>query len=262
MANKLAIITGASTGIGFELAHLAAKDGYDVLIAANEPLIDSAGADLEQYGVEVRSVEADLSTFEGVDTLLAAAEGRAIDVLCANAGHGLGKGFLDQSPSDWRHVIDTNIVGTLYLVQSVAKRMVSQGEGKLMLTGSIAGFMPGTYQAVYNGTKAFIDSFADALRAELANEGHDKLTVTNLMPGATETEFFDRADMGDTSVGTAKKDDPAKVAGDGWRQMMKGGGDVVSGWKNKIQAAAAHVLPHGVTAALHKGMAEPGSADT
>lgn len=207
-------------------------------------------------------MEADLSTFEGVDTLLAAAEGRAIDILCANAGHGLGKGFLDQSPSDWRHVIDTNIVGTLYLVQSVAKRMVSQGEGKLMLTGSIAGFMPGTYQAVYNGTKAFIDSFADALRAELANEGHDKLTVTNLMPGATETEFFDRADMGDTSVGTAKKDDPAKVAGDGWQQMMKGGGDVVSGWKNKIQAVAAHILPHGVTAALHKGMAEPGSADT
>lgn len=259
MADKFAIITGASTGIGFELAHLAAKNGYDVLIAANEPLIDSAGADLRQYGVSVQSVEADLSTFDGVDTLLAAVGSRSIDVLCANAGHGLGKGFLDQDPVEWRHVIDTNIVGTLYLVQKAVKRMAARGEGKLMLTGSIAGFMPGTYQAVYNGTKAFIDSFADALRAELENEGHDRISVTNLMPGATDTEFFDRANMGDTSVGTAKKDDPAKVAADGWHQMMQGGGDIVSGWKNKIQAAAAHILPHGVTAALHRGMAEPGS---
>lgn len=261
MADKFAIVTGASTGIGFELAHLAAADGYDVLIVANEPLINRAGADIQQHGVEVSSIEADLSTFDGVDKLLAATNGRPVDVLCANAGHGLGHGFLDQSPTDWRHVIDTNIVGTLYLVQKVLKQMVARGEGKVMLTGSIAGFMPGTYQAVYNGTKAFVDSFADAIRAELENEGHEKITITNLMPGATDTEFFDRAQMGDTSVGQAKKDDPAKVAKDGWTQMMKGGGDIVSGWKNKIQAAAAHILPHGVTAALHKGMAEPGSGE-
>jgi short-subunit dehydrogenase len=259
MADKFAIVTGASTGIGFELAHLAAQDGYDLLIVADEPLIASAAADIQQHGVAVQSIEADLSTFDGVDTLLAAANGRQIDVLCANAGRGLGHGFLDQNPADWRSVVDTNIVGTLYLVQKVLKQMTMRGEGKVMFTGSIAGFMPGTYQAVYNGTKAFIDSFADALRAELQNEGHDRITITNLMPGATDTEFFDRAGMGDTSVGTAKKDDPAKVAKDGWTHMMKGGGDIVSGWKNKLQAAAAHVLPHGVTAALHKGMAEPGS---
>jgi short-subunit dehydrogenase len=261
MADKFAIITGASTGIGFELAHLAAQDGYDLLIVADEPLINAAGADLQQHGTEVRSIEADLSTIDGVDTLIAATNGRRVDILCANAGRGLGRGFLEQNPADWRHVIDTNIVGTLYLVQTVVKQMVATGEGKVMLTGSVAGFIPGTYQAVYNGTKAFIDSFADALRAELENEGHEAITITNLMPGATETEFFDRAGMGDTSVGTAKKDDPAKVAKDGWTQMMKGGGDVVSGWKNKLQAAAAHVLPHGVTAALHKGMAEPGSGE-
>ncbi|WP_298689151.1 SDR family NAD(P)-dependent oxidoreductase [uncultured Sphingomonas sp.] len=261
MADKFAIITGASTGIGFELAHLAAQDGYDLLIVADEPLINAAGADLQQHGTEVRSIEADLSTIDGVDALIAATNGRRVDILCANAGRGLGRGFLEQNPADWRHVIDTNIVGTLYLVQTVVKQMVATGEGKVMLTGSVAGFIPGTYQAVYNGTKAFIDSFADALRAELENEGHDAITITNLMPGATETEFFDRAGMGDTSVGTAKKDDPAKVARDGWTQMMKGGGDVVSGWKNKLQAAAAHVLPHGVTAALHKGMAEPGSGE-
>ena len=261
MADKFAIITGASTGIGFELAHLAAQDGYDLLIVADEPLINAAGADLQQHGTEVRSIEADLSTIDGVDTLIAATNGRRIDILCANAGRGLGRGFLEQNPADWRRVVDTNIVGTLYLVQTVVKQMVATGEGKVMLTGSVAGFIPGTYQAVYNGTKAFIDSFADALRAELENEGHEAITITNLMPGATETEFFDRAGMGDTSVGTAKKDDPAKVAKDGWTQMMKGGGDVVSGWKNKLQAAAAHVLPHGVTAALHKGMAEPGSGE-
>ena len=261
MADKFAIITGASTGIGFELAHLAAQNGYDILVVADEPLIENAAADFKQHGVEVKSVEADLATFDGVDKLLAAAGGRAVDVLCANAGRGLGHGFLTQAPSDWRRVVDTNITGTIYLVQKVLNGMTARGEGKLMLTGSIAGFMPGTYQAVYNGTKAFIDSFADALRAELENEGHDKVTITNLMPGATETEFFDRGGLGDTSVGQAKKDDPAKVAKDGWSQMMSGGGDVVSGWKNKLQAAAAHILPHSVTARLHKGMAEPGSGN-
>jgi short-subunit dehydrogenase len=259
MADKFAIVTGASTGIGFELAHLAAQDGYDVLIVADEPLINAAAADIKGHGTEVRAVEADLSTIDGVDRLIAAVNGRRIDVLCANAGCGLGHGFLEQPVADWRRVVDTNIVGTLYLVQTVLKRMVAQGEGKVMLTGSIAGFMPGTYQAVYNGTKAFIDSFADAIRAELKAEGHDGITITNLMPGPTDTEFFERAGMGDTSVGSGKKDDPAKVAKDGWTHMMSGGGDIVSGWKNKLQAAAAHVLPERVTAALHRNMAEPGS---
>jgi uncharacterized protein len=262
MADKFAIVTGASTGIGFELAHLAAQDGYDLLIVADEPLIASAGADIQRHGVEVRSIEADLSTFEGVDTLLAATNRRPVDILCANAGRTLGDAFLKQSPADWRRVIDTNVVGTLYLVQKVLQPMISRGEGRMMITGSIAGFMPGTYMAVYNGTKAFLDSFADGLRAELSSEGHDGVTITTLMPGATDTEIFDRGGMTDTRIASGKLDDPAKVAKDGWTHMMKGGGDIVSGWKNKLQAAAAHVLPHGVTAALHKGMAEPGSGES
>lgn len=259
MASRFAIVTGASTGIGFELAHLAAKDGYDLLVVADEPLIDASAADFRQYGTQVQSVEADLATLEGVDRLLAAAGGRQIDLLCANAGRGLGHGFLDQQVSEWRRVIDTNITGTLYLLQKVLKPMVARNQGKVLITGSIAGFIPGSFQAVYNGTKAFIDSFADAIRNEIKEA--DGVTVTTLMPGPTETEFFERAGMLDTDVGASEKDDPAKVAQDGWQALMDGKAHIVSGWKNKLQAAAAHVTPAGIMAERHRKMAEPGSAE-
>lgn len=259
MANKFAIITGASTGIGFELATLAAQNGYDILVVADEPLIDAAAADFQQFGTEVRSVEADLSTIDGVDRLLAAAGDRPVDLLCANAGKGLGRAFLDQDVADWRRVVDTNIVGTIYLLQKALRPMVARRDGKILVTGSIAGFLPGSFQAVYNGSKAFIDSFTDALRDELKD--HDGITLTTLMPGPVETEFFDRADMMDTDVGTSDtKSDPAKVARDGWDAVMSGRHSVVSGWKNKLQAAAAHVLPAEVTAHMHRNMAEPGTA--
>lgn len=258
MADKLALVTGASTGIGFELAQLAAQEGYDLLVVADEPLIDASAADFRQHGTEVTAIEADLATFEGGDTLLAAAEGREIDVLCANAGRGLGRDFLSQDPAVWRRVIDTNITGTVYLLQQVLRQMIARGEGKVLVTGSIAGFMPGTFQAVYNGTKAFIDSFAEAIRNELKD--HEGVTITNLMPGATETEFFARADMLDTKVGSQEKDDPAKVARDGWDAMIDGKGHIVSGMKNKLTAAAAHVMPAGVLAEQHRDMAEPGTA--
>ena len=142
MANKLAIITGASTGIGFELASLAAKDGYDIVVVANEPLINAAAADFQQFGTQVTAVEADLSTIDGVDQLLSATKGRQVDLLCANAGHGLGHAFLDQEVTKWRFVVDTNIVGTLYLMQKVLKEMVARNEGKVLVTGSIAGYIP------------------------------------------------------------------------------------------------------------------------
>src|SRR5436305_3035111 len=167
---KFAIVTGASTGIGLELAKCAAKDGYDLLVAADTPLVDASSA-LEGLGAEVRSVEADLATEEGVRRLLDAARGREIDVLVANAGHGLGRDFLGQDPAEWRHVIETNITGTLLLVQAVGRKMAARGRGNILFTGSIAGFMPGTFQAVYNGSKAFIDSFAEALRNELEEGG-------------------------------------------------------------------------------------------
>lgn len=256
---KFAIITGASTGIGFELAHLAAQNGYDLLVVADEPLIEASATDFRRHGVEVEAVEADLATLEGVDRLLAAANGQTIDLLCANAGRGIGHGFLEQEVADWRRVIDTNVTGTLYLLQKVVQPMVARNEGKVLITGSIAGFMPGSFQAVYNGTKAFIDSFADALRNEIKDA--EGVTITTLMPGATETEFFDRADMLDTKVGSDEKDDPAKVAKDGWDALMAGKAHIVSGWKNKLQAAAAHVTPASILAEQHRKMAEPGTAE-
>jgi short-subunit dehydrogenase len=252
-AKGLAIVTGASSGIGFELARHCALNGFDLLIAADEPQIHDAARSLP--GV-VQAVEADLSTEAGVEKLLAAVGDRPVEALLANAGRGLGKGFLDQDWKAARHVVDTNITGTIFLIQKVGRAMRMNGRGRILITGSIAGFMPGTYQAVYNGTKAFLDSFSFALRAELKDTG---ITVTCLMPGATETEFFERADLLDTKIGQAKKDDAADVAKTGFEAMMNGEGDVVSGWKNKLQSAIANVTPAGLLAEQHRKMAEPGS---
>jgi short-subunit dehydrogenase len=259
MAEKFAIITGASSGIGLELAKLAAQDGYDLLLAADTPFADSTGG-VGSPGVLVETLEVDLSTLEGVDQLLEAAGGRQIDLLCANAGHGLGRGFLDQEVAEWRHVIDTNITGTVYLLQQVLRRLIAHGEGRVLVTGSIAGFIPGSFQAVYNGSKAFVDNFTDALRNELKDR--KGITLTTLMPGPVDTEFFDRADMNDTQVGAnPNKSDPADVAKDGYEAVMSGKASIVSGWKNKIQQVVANITPASVLAEQHRQMAEPGSAE-
>jgi short-subunit dehydrogenase len=254
---KLAVVTGASTGIGYELARLCAKNGFDLVIAADEPEIHEAARRLEPSGAAIAAVEADLATLEGVDRLLDAVGTRPVDALLANAGRGLGKSFLDQDFDRVRHVVDTNITGTIYLIHKVGRRMRERNEGRILITGSIAGFMPGAFQAVYNGTKAFIDSFAFALRNELKDTN---VTVSCLMPGPTETEFFRRADMLDTKVGQDKKDDAAMVARTGFNAMMSGEADVVSGWKNKLETTLANITPNGLLAERHRKMAEPGSA--
>ncbi|RZL03430.1 MAG: SDR family NAD(P)-dependent oxidoreductase [Rubrivivax sp.] len=253
----LALVTGASSGIGFQLARQCAQSGFDLLIAADDPQLEQAAQELAKLGVHVRSVQVDLATRQGVDELHAAAEGRPIDALLANAGRGLGQGFLEQDFDEVCKVLDTNIVGTLYLLQKVAKEMRTRGSGRILITGSIAGFMPGTFQAVYNGSKAFIDSFSWALREELKDSG---VTVTCLMPGPTDTNFFERAGLMDTEIGQGKKDDPAEVARIGFEAMMAGEGDVVSGLKNKVQVAMAGVTPSAVLAEQHRKMAEPGGA--
>lgn len=253
----LAVVTGASSGIGLELARCCAAAGYDLIIAADEPQIHEVANEFRGFGVAVESLQVDLATPQGVESLCTSALARPVAALLANAGRGLGRGFLDQDFEEVRHVVETNVTGTLHLVQRIGRDMRARGEGRILITGSIAGFMPGTYQAVYNGTKALLDSFSFALRAELADSG---VSVTCLMPGATETEFFERADLMDTKVGVAKKQPAIEVAKAGFDAMMRGDGEVITGWTNKLRAAIASVMPAGVMAEQHRKMAEPGSA--
>jgi len=260
MATQLrpfAIVTGASSGIGFELAKCCAAHGFDLLIAADEPEIEAAARTLRTSGAAVEAVQVDLATQQGVDTLYAAAAGRPVSALLANAGRGLGRAFLEQDFEEVRRVIDTNVTGTLCLIQMVGRDMLARGEGRILITGSIAGYIPGTFQAVYNGTKALLDSFSYALREELKDTG---ITVTCLMPGPTETEFFERADLLDTEVGTAKKQPAEEVAKVGFDAMMSGDASIISGWKNKMQVALANLLPNEALAKQHRMQAEPGTA--
>jgi short-subunit dehydrogenase len=255
---QLAVVTGASTGIGLELARLCAQQHWDLIIAADEPLIEKAARELSETGISCTAVQCDLSTAEGVAKLTGAIEasGRPVDALLANAGRGLGKGFLDQDLNEALKVIHTNIDGTVRLIYDVANGMRERGQGRILITGSIAGLMPGTFQAVYNGSKAFLDSFSVALSNELKDTG---MTVTCLMPGATETDFFERADMADTKVGSGEKAHAPDVAKIGFVAMMKGELKVVAGFGNKMRAAMAHVAPDSTLAEMHRGMAEPGS---
>ncbi len=255
-AKPLALVTGASSGIGLELARECARNGFDLVIAADRPTAE-ARTELESLGAKVTPIEADLATADGVAQLYSAVRGQTVDVLVANAGHGLGNAFLDQSFEDITHVIDTNITGTLALIHQVGRDMRARGAGRILIVGSIAGLMPGAFSAVYNGTKAFIDSFSLALRNELKDTG---VTVTCLMPGGTETDFFERADMMDTKIGTEQKQDPGEVARIGFKAMMDGEAQVVAGMMNKMRAAAASVTPATALAEQHRKQAQPGTA--
>lgn len=252
----LAVVTGASSGIGLELAKLCVENGFDLVIAADRPQIVQAAEMLRSMGAKVDYVEVDLATRPGVDALLGAIAGRPVSALLANAGHGLGNAFLDEDFEAIQHVVDTNISGTLYLVHRLAREMRTRGEGKILFTGSIAGLMPGSFQAVYNGSKAFVDSFAWALRNELKDSG---VTVSCLLPGPTDTDFFERAGMEDTKVANSDKAEASDVAKTGFAAMMSGQGDVIHGVKNKVQAAIAAVTPQSILAEQHRKMAEPGS---
>lgn len=259
LIGKRALVTGGSSGIGLELARLCVEAGMSVVVVANEPEVHTAAKALSGVGVEVRSLEADLSRLADVDRVITEAGAAAFDFVFANAGHGLGQAFLDEQFADIMHVIDTNITGTVYLLHRLLPAMKARGEGRVLLTGSIAGILPGSFSAVYNGTKAFIDNFSYALRDELKDTG---VTITCLMPGPTDTRFFERAGMLDTKVGQpeTRKDDPADVAQTGFDALMKGEASVVHGLQNKMQAAMGNILPKTVSADQHRKMAEPGSA--
>lgn len=254
----LAVVTGASTGIGFYLAQCCAKAGFDLVLAADTPL-DQVEAACKRRGVDVQTMQVELASQRGVDELCALVGDRAIGVLIANAGHGLGKAFLDQPFAHIQHVVDTNVTGTLYLLHRLVPRMCGEGAGRILVTGSTAGFQPGSFQAVYNASKAFVGSFTAALRNELKDSG---VTATCLIAGSTDTEFFKRAGLLDTKVGTDVKMDPAYVADIGFQAMMDGKADVVAGLKNKLKVMMAKVTPSEIAAEQHRKLAEPGTAGT
>jgi uncharacterized protein len=261
-SKAFAVVTGASSGIGFELARQFASNGFDLVVAAEDDAIATAAEELRSLGVSVEDVQVDLATDAGVDALYAriAATGRPVDAIALNAGIGAGGAFAtDTVLADELRLIDLNVRSTVHLAKYVVRDMLARGQGRILFTSSIASTMPGTFHAVYNASKSFVQSFALALRKELEDTG---VTVTSLMPGATETEFFERADMLDTKAGAADKDDPADVARDGLEALMAGKERVVSAsLKTKLQGRASRVLPDDVKAGMHGDMAEPGSAE-
>jgi len=257
-ASNFAVVTGASSGIGLELAKVLARNDFDLLVVAEDAELAQAANAIREEGAEVEAVRADLTTREGVEQVAAAVK-RPVDALALNAGRGQGKAFVDGPLDDLLAVVDLNCRSTVHLARLLLPDMVARGQGRVLITSSIASTMPGTYQAVYNASKSFTQSFALALRQELKDSG---VTVTSLMPGPTDTEFFERADMEDTKVGSDPPDSPAQVAQQAFDGMMAGDERVRGGGLgSKLQGLASRVLPDSVKGKLHAGMAKPGSGE-
>jgi uncharacterized protein len=258
----LAVVTGASSGIGYELAKQFAQNGFDLLVTSTGSSINEAAQAFEQLGAKVETVQADLATYDGVEMLYEKIQGtgRPVDAIAINAGVGVGGDFARETDlKDELNLIELNVVSSVHLAKRVVKDMVARGKGRILFTSSIAALMPGSFEAVYAASKAFIHSFSEALRNELKDTG---VTVTALMPGPTETNFFHRAEMDDTKVGADKKDDPALVAKQGFEALMAGKDDIIAGsLKTKLQGAVSKILPDTVNAEQHRKLAEPGSAN-
>jgi uncharacterized protein len=257
--NPLALVTGASSGIGRDLAKEFVSHGFDVVIAAEDTAIHTVAAELQGHGTSVEAVQVDLATEAGVAELYARVM-RPLDAAALNAGIGRGGAFKDTDLADEFKLIDLNVRGTVQLAKYVVQDMTRRGEGRILFTSSIASTMPGSFQAIYNASKSFVQSFAVALREELEDTG---VTVTSLMPGPTDTEFFERGDLLDTKLGSSSsKDDPADVARMGFEALMDGEERVVAAsLSTKAQARFSRAMPDKVKAAMHRRMAEPGSGD-
>ena len=250
----LALVTGASSGIGLELARQFAEHDFDVVIAAEDDELDDAAQSLAAAGTEVHPIRVDLATPDGVEALYDAVEalGRPVDAAALNAGVGVGGRFDQTELQRDLRVVALNVASQVHLAKLLVRPMVQRGEGRLLFTSSIAAQGPGPFHATYAASKAFLHSFAEAIRTELKDTG---VTVTSLMPGPTDTEFFDRADLDDSRIGSSKhKDDPADVAKDGFQALMAGKDSVVGGsFRNKVQAATSKMSP---AKAASRGMAQ------
>jgi short-subunit dehydrogenase len=257
---NFAVVTGASSGIGLELARVFAEKGFDLLVTSGSNRIERAADGLRDSGVEVTEVEADLATYDGVEKLWAAiqATGRPVDAIAINAGVGVGGDFTrETSLEDELNMIQLNVTSTVHLAKRVLKDMAARGSGKVLITSSIAGTMPTPLEAVYGATKAFGLSFAQSLRNELKDTG---VTVTALQPGPTNTDFFHRAGMDDTKVGSEGKytNDPREVAEQGYKALMDGKDHIFSSsLKTKIQGEVGKFVPESLKAEQHRKMAEP-----
>ncbi|MDT0684151.1 SDR family NAD(P)-dependent oxidoreductase [Roseicyclus sp. F158] len=256
MADRLAVVTGASTGLGYQLARLAAQDGHDLIICADEDEIHTAADKLRSLGAQVEATVVDLSSKAGVDTFWAAVDGRPVDLFCANAGRALGQAFADQDWPDVKRLIDLNILQTTTVLHRIGRQMHARGQGRILVTGSIVGYVPGPYDAVYDATKAYLNSLCYALQDEW--EG-SPVTLTCLMPGPTETPIFHREgnDLEDAPIAEQDKDDPVKVAERGYAAAMEGQRGVVPGLHNRAITALTGLVPETILARIHRMAAEP-----
>jgi short-subunit dehydrogenase len=253
----LALITGASSGIGFELAKQFAGAGFDVVVTAEDAELAAAAEQLRASGGQVLAVQADLRAAEGVERVWAAVQerGRPLDAVALNAGIGLGRTFVEQDLDGVLSLVDLNVRSTVHLAHLVARDMAARGRGRMLFTSSIASTMPGPNQAVYNATKSFVQSFAEALQVELKDAG---VSVTSLMPGPTRTEFFERGQLEDTAMGQGPQDDPADVARQGFEALMAGKRRVVAAsLMTRVMEASNKVLPDRVKATANRIMAKP-----
>lgn len=259
-AKPLALITGASSGIGLEFAKLLAEKGYDLIVTAEDEGIKNVAAGLRAQGTNIIDVQADLRKFEGVHQLYSTVQGniQPIDVAILNAGIGVGGPFVNNDLQDELDIIALNVVSTVHLAKHLIKDMTARNQGRILFTASVVSESPAPFQAVYSASKAFILNFAEAIRSELKDTN---ITITALMPGATDTNFFERAGLEDTKIGQAKKDDPADVARDGFEALMRGDDKVIAhSVMSKAQGVMGKLLPDKMNANVMRGMNEPGSA--
>jgi len=241
---KLVLIAGASTGIGFELCRIFARNGFNVaLVAKNKERLEKAEEKLRaEYKVETYSFVADLATAEGPELLYQSVKeaGLRVDVLVNNAGFGFHGLFLETDLKHELQMMQLNMITPVQLTKLYLKEMKGRGEGKILQVASTAAFQPGPTMAIYYATKAFLLFFSEAIRDELRGSG---ITVTALCPGATESNFAKSAKMEGTHLFQRFVMDAATVAEAGYRGLMAGKSVVIPGFKNKLLAASVRFIP-------------------